>query len=239
MTDIEVLISPTEPEWLKSYGTRLSLETEQYGCDILISGPKGFMGIQRKKFPQDIMDSVMDGRLARQVAAMKALPFYMILFEGLPTWSNDGQAVMGAAPDDNTWASFELHSESPEWFTRKVFTKVCATLHLDGVATSWAADSYEFIAALDDLKDWWQVGNHKTLDIKAPEFAERTRRGRMAAALQVVDGVGPTVAKSIAAEFDLIIDAGLGELEEISGVGPKMASNIYKQFGERLVRDVR
>lgn len=234
MDDIEVLISPTEPVWLKDYATRLSLETESYGCDILINSPSGYMGIQRKKFPEDIVASIQDGRLQRQVAEMQVLPFFMILFEGYPSWTNDGQAVMGSSINDNSWASFQLYKEGPDWFNRTVFNKVCATLHLEGVPTVWVADPNEFIAYLDDIKVWWQSDTHSTLATRAPEMVERNRKGRMAAALQVVKGVGPKAAKNIAEEFELVIDAGLGELEEIPGVGPKMAERIYDQFGVKL-----
>src|SRR5690606_37254518 len=67
-----LLISPTEPPAVRALGTTSSTP-ELYGCDILIVANKTRTGVQRKKFPEDLVASLADGRLYSQLPKMAAL----------------------------------------------------------------------------------------------------------------------------------------------------------------------
>lgn len=69
---------------------KTSLVPESYGVDYLYHSPVfGLVGVQRKEI-KDLVASVNDGRLAKEVAQMKQLQVAMICIEGRLQWSQDG-----------------------------------------------------------------------------------------------------------------------------------------------------
>lgn len=83
-----MLISSTEPPELRSIGTSSQLP-EKYGSDILFRVNTKLAGIQRKEF-SDLVASVNDGRLNKELAQMQALDHRLLIVEGEPRWSLDG-----------------------------------------------------------------------------------------------------------------------------------------------------
>lgn len=87
-----MLVSPTEPKKLRDAG-KVSLVPENYGCDVLIhSASYGPVGVQRKEI-NDLVSSLRDGRLGRQLIAMKQLDLTVLLLEGKPRWTADGSLI--------------------------------------------------------------------------------------------------------------------------------------------------
>lgn len=86
-----MLVAPSEPAALKHglRGTSSSVP-EKYGADVLFpSATYGAVGIQRKEV-NDLVASVMDGRLKKEFAQMKQLGLGVLLVEGRVLWTADG-----------------------------------------------------------------------------------------------------------------------------------------------------
>src|SRR3974390_1283048 len=83
-----MLVSPSEPPELRALGPTSTL-CEQRGVDFLFASTLGPVGVQRKEI-SDLLASVYDGRLAREVAQMAALPYKVVLCEGETRWTTDG-----------------------------------------------------------------------------------------------------------------------------------------------------
>lgn len=87
-----MLVSPTEPKPFHSLGV-LTMKPEEYGADFLLYGKGlGAVGVQRKEM-DDLVSSVRDGRLGRQLTLMKRLDLGVLLIEGRPQWTNDGSLM--------------------------------------------------------------------------------------------------------------------------------------------------
>lgn len=86
-----MLISPTEPPELRRLG-QTTLLVEEWGCDIAFPTEVGMVGIQRKEVG-DLINSVMDGRLGKQLAQMQAVYQGVFIIEGRLNWSSDGKLL--------------------------------------------------------------------------------------------------------------------------------------------------
>jgi hypothetical protein len=88
-----MLISPTEPASLHSLG-KVAWLPEKFGADILMSVGSEWIGVQRKEIA-DLVASVQDGRLGMQVAQMAALKQAVVVVEGRPKWTLEGELILG------------------------------------------------------------------------------------------------------------------------------------------------
>ena len=96
-----ILVSPTDRDLLSLLGDRAMSHSlpEQHGADALsvVSG-RGKLAIQRKSFPDDLLASIDDGRLARELAMLARTEYPVLLVEGRPQWTADGHLMA-------SWAS--------------------------------------------------------------------------------------------------------------------------------------
>lgn len=88
-----MLISPTEPRELRALGGT-SIVPEKYGADYLIPSPVfGRVGVQRKEIA-DLVNSIQDGRVEREIWQQRDLSQAIWLIEGRVEWTLDGQLLL-------------------------------------------------------------------------------------------------------------------------------------------------
>lgn len=87
----EFLIAPTERPPISDLGRTSSLP-ETLGSDILWEGGKGLVGVQRKTV-MDLVASVRDGRLGKELQQMQSLAARFLIVEGQMNFSSDGQLM--------------------------------------------------------------------------------------------------------------------------------------------------
>ena len=213
MGDVTILTSPAEPPQLRKLG-ETSFTVEEYGADFLIVGEAGIVGIQRKQFPGDFLSSVTDGRLHTVVMKLAATTFPIVVLEGQPQWTQDGEL---------------LYTRGPE-FNRSTLRAMEWSLMSAGIPVQWTdsvTDTAEFI---ETMAKWWAKDTHGG-------FATRPGPGRKndfgqpipprewaMHILQGFDGVGPLLAGRIYDEFKrlpLRWDVTTEELGAVHGLGPK------------------
>lgn len=90
---MNVLVSPAEPRKMKTLGASSPLP-ERYGMDVMWSSPSlGTCGVQRKEI-RDLVSSLGDGRLAKELGQMNGVEgIKALLVEGRGSWTNDGWFV--------------------------------------------------------------------------------------------------------------------------------------------------
>ena len=80
--NVHLTVAPTEPPPLKDIADAVNLEPERYGVDLLYRvGTDRLVGVQRKEI-KDLVASLADGRLAKELGQMKALDHVAIWLEG-------------------------------------------------------------------------------------------------------------------------------------------------------------
>lgn len=209
-----MLCAPTEPKLLRAVCDHVSLTTEEYGCDFLVVGPTGILGIQRKEFPGDFLSSITDGRMNKVVTKMSALSSRVIVLEGQPQWTLNGVL---------------LHNYGGE-FKRSTLRAMEMSFHNSGIATAWTdnvADTADYLIA---AREWWGKDRHSGFlsrpgPGRANEFGHATSEREWGIhILQGFDGIGRVQAERLYDHFGRIPlrwDVTRRELGEVRGIGPK------------------
>lgn len=212
-----MLISPAEHNFLAKLG-KVSSVPERYGADFLLnSADLGSVGVQRKEV-NDLIASVRDGRLAREVAMMKALGQGVFVIEGELRWTSDGVLL-----------------SRQEW-TRAQHYGVLWSLSLDGYWIFSTASMEETFFFLSTFTRWLKVPSSK-------HRSTRTRPGPIGKAtwgkadnrdwgvhiLQGFDGIGYDLACRIWDKFNglpLRWDVSAEELSTVAGIGKIRAERL-------------
>lgn|SRR5690606_18263517 len=218
-----MIVAPTEPAVIREAGTRVSTLPERYGVDVLWgSATSGLVGVQRKEFPGDFLASVVDGRLAKEVAQMRGLDIRVLVLEGRATWTTEGQLV-------TSWG---------QAWTKTAHRRYLCSLAAEGVWVFSTDNVDDTVTFLRDLHAWTRKPEHRAL--RTRPGAKRDRWGRVSSRayqlhlIQGIDGVGPELAERI---LDTIgMPFGLRVTEEdllrVHGIGPRTARRIVETFRE-------
>lgn len=215
-----MLVSSTEPFPFKHLG-KSSTVPERYGCDFLIVAGKAKTGVQRKKFPEDLMSSLADGRLYEQVLAMNQLDRAVIVFEGFGKWTEDGELM----------ASYGAR------FTKRQMYGLIASLAFEfGIEVIILKGMNDTIEFLEVLEDWAKKEKHQSLKNRpGPNKDSWGRIGLREVGihlLQSFPGVGPELAARVYDHFQGVpmqweFD-GPERLMEIPGIGKEKAKSVYQ-----------
>lgn len=216
-----MLISPSEPAQIKALG-KVSGVPERFGVDVLIVAQGLRTGIQRKKFPDDLMSSLADGRLYSQLPKMASLDRSIIIFEGYGKWTLDGELV---------------HNYTRN-FSRAQFRALQFSIMWEfGVHSLTVRDIKETCEAMVALESWAQKKDHTSLRTRpgAPKdgWGRRGDRERAQHVLQGFDGVGIETAGRIFDHFGkipLAWECTIEDLMMVKGIGRPTAEKIWRSL---------
>lgn len=202
------IVAPTEPAQLKALG-RVSLTPERFGADVLFASRLGTVGVQRKAMPGDFLASVTDGRLSKEVSQLQTLDLRVLVLEGRPTWTVDGELV-------NPWG---------QTWTRSQHRRFLWSMRLSGVWVEWSDDVRDTCAVIEDLRAWTAKAKHGSL-MRRPgvkgAWGKPTSREWQTHLLESFDGVGADLAGRIIDKFGgapLAWTVGVDDLMRVHGVG--------------------
>lgn len=228
---MRLLISPTEPGPYKDLG-RVSSLPETYGVDVLFSGydeenGRCLCGVQRKRVPGDLLASIRDGRLAKELAQMSRMGKALILLEGRILWTNDGRIV-----------------EAPNVTISGWFGIIWSLQFEHGVGVLHVETQEQAVAAIRAFAKWCQKKNHQSL-VRRPKapgaWGRPTHREWAQYFLQGLPGIGPQTAEEIYRHFGGIPmrwSCRKKDLEMVPGVGKKRADEMWKALEEKSRENV-
>jgi len=216
-----ILVSPSEPKPILQLITNLgheaivSTQPEERGADYLMVGQLGFIAVQRKEH-SDLLNSLEDGRLQRDVSLLRYEPVPILIVEGWPEFTSDGQ-----------------HLERPSW-TKAGFRDLLRSVKDEGVQVERTDDLADTAAALVEIQERWRKSAHTSLltrpkRIKTDSFGRRQADDRAAWVLQGFRGISYVLANRIVQKFEglpLSWTCSLEELCEVEGIGEKRASDL-------------
>jgi ERCC4-type nuclease len=194
-----VLVSPAEPAALRRLGSSSPLP-ESLGGDFVPEAAALLCVVQRKTV-DDLIASVADGRLARELALLPAADLPVLLVEGL-RW---------AAGPVQRWVR-----QDPAWTRERLWGLRWSVIRA-GVCWLESADEAETAEALTHLEGWLRKGSHRGLGRPGPG------KGPLHVHLmEGFPGVGPDRARAIVRHFGrapLRLDCTEAELRAVEGVG--------------------
>ena len=216
-----MLVSPAERpvEFWSRLGPTSSIP-EEFGADFLTVSPcYGRVGVQRKEIA-DLIASLADDRVTREVIDMKALDHAFWVLEGEPVWTTEGELV-------SSHSRFSLDS----------FRGVMLSLTMEGfhvVRTRDLAETRDWLQALDR---WLAKPSHKGLHGRPKArgaFGAPSLTEQQAYVLQGLPGLGFDRAVAIVKYYGgLPIQLKPGvDLTEVDGIGKGTAERVRRVFGE-------
>lgn len=221
-----IRVSPAEPRFLWDLG-EVSSEPEKLGCDFLWDSPLGRVGVQRKEI-HDLLSSLGDGRLQREVGQAQSLDLAYVVIEGLLQWRKDGTFFGG-------------HWGVRYRFSKKHLAGLSFSLTSRGIGLLFTDTSEQTAQLIRWLYDWSHKPNHLSLQARPkPQGAWGTTSNHDYAVhlLQGFQGIGPGTAEKIIEAFGgvpLAWTVTVDQLRSVGGIGPKRARALY----EALVRAER
>ncbi|HXA30940.1 MAG TPA: ERCC4 domain-containing protein [Acidimicrobiales bacterium] len=215
-----MLISPAEPSSIRALGT-VSSRCEERGVDILLPAYNlGPVGVQRKEI-SDLLASVYDGRLSREIAQMAQLRVKVLLIEGRIRWTTDGF----------------LLSSNRSW-TRSQHDGLIWSAQLQGVWIASSSDLDDTIQWLQRFSRWCLKRTHTgLLGRVGPKAGEWGQVGSQEWAMHLLQGfnaLGPERAERIYEHFGTVPLAWTvteKDLCEVESIGPKTAQKLIEALG--------
>jgi ERCC4-type nuclease len=215
-----VLIAPTEPPPIKALGS-VSSRPEKHGADALFMAKGQWCGVQRKAM-SDLIASVHDGRIQREVAQMQSLHRRLLIVEGRLQWTMDG-ILMGSG-FGRDW-TYQIH-EGMMWSMQDMGVWVWFTDDVAGTARS-----------IVDFEKWCKKAKHTAL-IRRPGPAPDAwgtvgSRAFGMHLLMGVDGIGPELAGAIWDHFGEVPmrwSVGVKDLMGVKGIGKIKAEKLISSL---------
>lgn len=212
----KLLISPAEHSPLiKSLG-QLSPLPEQYGSDVLWCSEQGeWVGVQRKEL-MDLIASLHDNRLTKELIQMAELDIRILIIEGQPRWGPDGT----------------LLDRYARW-SRKGHHNLIQSLSASGISVHQTLDTQDTSYVISGLVEWTDKDSHSTLMSRSKnvsrKWGEPSAEEWQLWILQSFPGISITRAKQIIQHFGTIPlrwTATEQELSQVPGIGKLTASRL-------------
>lgn len=221
----DILVSPAEPKSLWELG-EVSSEPEKFGMDFLWSSPMGQVGVQRKEI-HDLVASLGDGRLQREVGQAASLDLAYVVIEGLLQWRKDGTFFGG-------------HWGVRYRFSRKHLAGLCFSLTSRGVGVLFTVSTEKTAEHIRWLYDWTLKENHSSLQVRPKpqgEWGTATNHDYAIHLLQGFQGIGPGTAGKLIERFGgvpLRWTCTFEEMQSVAGIGKKRAEQMFNALARRM-----
>lgn len=211
------MISPTEPSRLKAIGKTSRTHETEYGVDIWWCAKGKTFGIQRKEMG-DFLSSIHDGRLKTDRAKMRRLDHPILLLEGKPKWSLDGQLISSGY--GQSWS-------------RTQHRNYLLSVQNDGIMVEFTDDLNDTILRVQEMHRW-SFKDHDSGRGRLKPVSSWGKAGHRDFQIHVLtsfDRIGPSVAERILDHFGglpLQWTCDQSELDKIPGIGPVRAKALMR-----------
>ena len=200
-----MLISPAEHnQLLKKLGS-YSSEPERYGCDFLFINRTGLVGVQRKTC-HDLVASLYDNRMARELTAMESLDQGVLLIEG-------------------NWEWYKGRSLVVKGYNKPQYYGVMLSIQAQGV---WVAETEGIEHTAEWLRQaelWFSKSEHDSL-LRRP----KPKVPKEIHILQHFPGISLTRAKAIFTYFGRVPlrwDTTPEEMGKVPGIGKVTVDKLW------------
>jgi DNA excision repair protein ERCC-4 len=213
-----ILVSPTEPPDLRVLGETSGIP-EEYGADFVFPAATGLVAVQRKTVP-DLLASMRDGRLAREIPLLRRAEHPILLLEGRPLWTDEGLLMSDDRWRREGWYGVELSLQFAHGIGFVLRDDIHDTARWLRYAPSWFERS-EHMGLLQRPKPTDNLGN-----VPDRDFALHI--------LQSFPGIGPKVAEAIWSHFGRLplgLSVDPDELAKVPGMGRVRVATMMRLLG--------
>ncbi len=215
-----ILIDSNEPKKVKDAFGENAIDTPLEGFDFKLYTGCGIVAIERKKVPGDFISSLADGRLYKQILAMRdSSDIQILLLEGKFRYGGDGILFQGR--------------RKSRWNRKGINNLLRSIKWVEGVDIEQSSNISDTVTTVLQIQEYFDKQNHTSLKSRpriqtnwiVPSYGERIIHF-----YNGLPGVGINGAKKIYDKFPSPIQlysASVEEIMEIPRVGRAMATGIY------------
>jgi ERCC4-type nuclease len=219
-----VLVSPAEPAKLRELGS-VSSRPEKYGVDFMFVAQAQWCGIQRKEIA-DLVASIYDGRLAKEIGQMKQLARAALVVEGSVKFTMDGNLML---------------SGFGQGMTKKQFRGILWSIQGRGIWVDRTDNMGETAETVRWMADYLSKQKHGSLETRPGPTAVWGKPDNDDYARHLVmglPGVGSELAARIVDKFGVPFGWRIQpeDLVTIPGIGKKKAMQLWEalEYGESV-----
>lgn len=223
-----ILVAPSEPKAFTVLGERSALP-ETYGADFLAFPAGKLLGIQRKEC-SDLVASLRDDRLSRELSQVQALDRSVLIVEGTWGWRDDMATKVHGG-----------NGKGSSGFTRAQFDGVMLSCQVNGMLVMHSTDIQDTIRLIVQTVRFFERDDHDSLFVRpkyrADEWGTAAHRGWGRHFYQAFPSIGVEMAGVIYDEIGIPLtwDGGIEErLKKIRGLGPKRIATLMGAFNGRM-----
>lgn len=208
-------VAGSEPQALKDHlGFYVTNLPEKYGVDILWRARGGYSGAQRKEI-SDLIASVGDGRLAKEIQQMQSLDHRFLIVEGVTKSTTDGIL----------WKGF-----GRPW-TMQQFRNLLRGVASQGVIVEQTASLKGTGDLVPELVRW-TMKEHRSLKGRpgpASVWGKADNRDYQVHLLQGLPGIGIELAERIIDQLGMPLGWAVSKTELLSvpGLGKKKVDTVW------------
>jgi len=204
--------------------------------DILLLTNSGKIACERKATPGDFISSVQDGRLQREVVAMREVSDINIIIQhGTFRYDKDCHLIVPGMK----YRERKDGEKARSGWTRKGIRNLKRTLtYVEGLYIEEAADDEDLVDVVNSLQEYFDEKTHSALrrrpSIQSNWFSP-TRDEKVQYFYQGLPGIKDIRAHDLQALFHNPMDiyqASVEEIMECPGIGHKIATSIYNFLRE-------
>jgi len=215
---MSVLITTNEPQSIKDLFVD-SIEVPM-NFDMKLYTESGTVGMERKKVPSDLLASVEDGRLRREIIAMKAeCDHRMVILHGVMKFDKHGMLMSGKR--QLRWSRTGIRNliRTMEW--------------MEGCFVENAVNDDDLVALVLTLQDYLDKQKHYSLKGRPgvqKSWLVPTKDEKYIHFYDGLPGIAPVRARMLLQAFPHPLDlfqANIEQISDIRGFGKPIATGIY------------
>ena len=210
---MSILITTNEPRRIRElFEDRVETPL---GFDMMLYTEAGKVGIERKKVPGDLISSIEDGRLGREILAMREeCQIKIILFHGIMRYNENGTLKLGKRT-------------SYRW-TDKGIRNLRRTLEfVEGCYIEYARNNEELVKVVNEIQAYLDEDSHLSTKGRSPirtDWIKPTREERIRYFYDGLPGVAVVGATKLAQKFPNPMDLYQASPEQIAEI-PRFGKN--------------
>lgn len=216
-----IYVSGAEPPELRILGTSSNLP-ETFGADFLFaSNAFGMVGIQRKRFPEDLVASMNDGRLGKELIQLQALDVRLLILEGVPLFTDRGDLIFD-------------YSNMTKQSLLALQMSLIAHHRVVPLWTQSIEDTVQTIQTIYDYCAKATSSSSLTGRVRKMKWGDGTAREFAVFFAEGIPGIGRTRAEALVEKFGglpIQLTVTRDQLLEVEGIGPKAADSIIRALG--------
>jgi len=218
---VQFFITSNEPQSIKNLFKQEALIIPM-DFDMLLCCKTCQLPIERKAVPGDLLSSVTDGRLMREIIAMREeSDFYIVLLHGEINYKSSGLVDLG----------YRGQHKTKGWTKKGVRNLLRSLQYVEGAYLEYAKDDDELVEIIHELQEYFDTNEHNSLRVRSKIHAGmKSRKARVISFYQGLPecryGRSEMLYKAFPVPLQLY-EASIEQINEVRGFGRVLSENIY------------